>query len=127
MECGIYGAGYTMHFVIDETIRCVHLAAGVAIGALKRVLAFEGSAAPSVSNIAMDTSGKLRSFQTCKKSELSWINFALVVCCHVYGCVLWLGYVVVGHWQTTGFGSNLDVSIECFSSDRRGSEAGINS
>ena len=106
-----------MRLVVDESVGRVHFAAGVAVGALERVLAFERRAAAIVANNAMYSSRHFGGLQPGQEAELARIYGSAIVRCHVHCWITLLRDVVLCYWQSVRLGSNLDVAIGILSSN----------
>jgi hypothetical protein len=107
-----------VHFVIDEAVRCVHLAARMTVWTLECIFALKCCATPVVANIVMYTSWQLGRLQSRQPAKFAWVHFAAVVRRHIDGRISLLDYIVVCNWQTTGLDSDLHVSVHVLGGDR---------
>lgn len=98
-----------MYLIVNETIRSVHLASSLPVGASECILALKRGAADRVADIPVHTGRCVLLVQACKPSKLTGINLAGDVGSHVNSRVICLGYIVVSYWQSAGLGCDLDV------------------
>lgn len=127
MATSAYRSGDTVHLVVDEAIRCIHLTTCLAVRTVEGVLSFECRAAPSVAYIAMHAGRELGRPHSCEPSKLSGIHFSSNVGRHIHHGILRFGDIIVSNGQRAGLDSDLDISIDSFAGDCRSAEARVDS
>lgn len=100
-----------MDLVVDEAVRSVHLAPGLAIGAFERILALKGLAAVEDTHIAMPAIGDRGSSESGKPAELAGIDLRRDVGCHVDGRVVGLCDIIVRQGLRFGDDGDLDMTV----------------
>ena len=80
-----------MDLIVDEPVRCIHLAPSLAVGALERVLSFKCSASIQSRDIAVPSGWDRRPLQSRQPSQFARINLTGDMRGQKDGRVAWLG------------------------------------